>query len=587
MAKPRDILSRDVFLLQYKNVVLEQRRGTCLCFTALSDKTGNCDLTGYFHNICGGVHAEIRFLDRLKTFHRGLNYTVTCYLSWSPCADCSKALVEFLRNNANVKLRIFVSRLYFMEMKANRKGLRLLNDVGVHLEVMNNKHFEYCWKTFVDHQEIPFPPWDDIVENHQQYQAELTKILQQKSVLIVGTSVIQHVKICRCSTSCHPWALVEDVTEVIPQLLARHPSVSAVVAHVGTWDHKKQQSEMLKKDYISLISTIQASKKQAVVSGPFVPPCVGEVTFSRVRQLHIWLKGYCRRRDIPYVDNFTTFLNRLDHFKPDNIHLNLTGSQLLAMNIELTLLSCNAFKMAVGKCAFIDQVPSHATVSYVLGYVLGSSFAAVTVCFFCVATFVRNAENMITDDFRRTDGILSMDVFINQYKNDPFAPSRGTYLCYYAFDPTGRFPGWGYFASIPDKMHAEIRFLDYLKTFHFGRTYTVTCFLSWSPCADCAEALFEFLQNNANIKLNIFVSRLYSMGIKTNRNGLRLLNDVGVGLEVMNIKHFEYCWNTFVDHQQFPFLPWNGIDENYEHQQAELAHILQQHPFAQGTGDVC
>ncbi|XP_061145743.1 single-stranded DNA cytosine deaminase-like isoform X2 [Syngnathus typhle] len=94
--------------------------------------------------------------------------------------DCSEALVNFLSNNPNVNLRIFVSRLYRIDERRNCEGLKLLNDAGVHLKVMNNEHFEYCWKTFVDHKQSPFPLWDDIVENHAYYEEELTDILQQE-----------------------------------------------------------------------------------------------------------------------------------------------------------------------------------------------------------------------------------------------------------------------------------------------------------------------------------------------------------------------------------------------------------------------
>ncbi|KAM9835534.1 uncharacterized protein ACBT44_018357 isoform 1-T3 [Syngnathus typhle] len=350
MAEPGEVLERDLFLLQYQNALRGPRRAAYLCFKASSVECIDSPKSGYF---CSdrGVHAEMQFLENLRTLDCGLSYKVTCYLSWSPCADCSEALVNFLSNNPNVNLHIFVSRLYRIDERRNREGLKLLNDAGVHLEVMNNEHFEYCWKTFVDHKQSPFPPWDDIVENHAYYEEELTDILQQNSlcandgvcVLIVGTSMVRHVDIPRCSTSCHPCALVREVDDVMLHLLAQCQSVAAVVVHVGTWDHKLMQSEKLKDDYISLISTIQDSKKRAIVSGPFVPPYFGDVNFSRVRQLHIWLKRYCMSKSIPYVDNFTTFLNRPYLFKADFFLPNHIGSHLLSINIELTLLSCDAF----------------------------------------------------------------------------------------------------------------------------------------------------------------------------------------------------------------------------------------------------
>ncbi|KAJ0056059.1 hypothetical protein NL108_018336 [Boleophthalmus pectinirostris] len=157
------------------------------------------------------------------------------------------------------------------------------------------------------------------------------------SVLVLGSSMVRHVRIKKGHTSCHPGALVKDIIDSAPTIIRHHPTVSAVVIHIGTNDLKLQQSEILKDNFKILITTIHSLDKQCIISGPFVPPRFGDEKFSRLRALHIWLKRYCRDNKIPYVDNFITFFKRPELFKKDRLHPNIPGSRLLSYNIELTL----------------------------------------------------------------------------------------------------------------------------------------------------------------------------------------------------------------------------------------------------------
>ena len=159
------------------------------------------------------------------------------------------------------------------------------------------------------------------------------------SVLVLGTSMVRHVRVRNAVTSCHPGAQVLDIKESAPNLLSLHPSVSTVVLHAGTNDLKLEQSEKLKLDFISLISSILTSNKQCIVSGPFSPPRFGSMKYSRLRSLHIFLKKHCMDNKIPYVDNFTSFFRRPELFKRDRLHPNALGSKLLSSNIQLTLES--------------------------------------------------------------------------------------------------------------------------------------------------------------------------------------------------------------------------------------------------------
>ena len=162
------------------------------------------------------------------------------------------------------------------------------------------------------------------------------------AVLVVGSSMVRHVVLPKAQTLCFPGARVLDIKVKLPSLLDQYPSASTVILHIGSNDIKAQQSEKLKKDFISLIDTLLDSRAQCVISGPMPSPCWGDIKFSRLLNLHIWLKGYCRSLGIPFIDNFTTFLDRPTLFRYDGLHLNWSGSRLLANNMALTLKSCKS-----------------------------------------------------------------------------------------------------------------------------------------------------------------------------------------------------------------------------------------------------
>ena len=160
------------------------------------------------------------------------------------------------------------------------------------------------------------------------------------SVLVVGTSMVRHVAVHGGRTFCHPGSRVTEITSSALQLSAQHNSASTLVLEAGINDLKNHQSEVLKQDFVSLVDRLLDTGKRLIISGPLPPPRYGDVTTSRLRQLHLWLKGYCLGKSIPFVDNFAAFLNRPHLFKRDGLHPNQEGSRLLSVNINLTIRSC-------------------------------------------------------------------------------------------------------------------------------------------------------------------------------------------------------------------------------------------------------
>ena len=137
------------------------------------------------------------------------------------------------------------------------------------------------------------------------------------STLVVGLSMVRHVSLDATETLCYPGACVTDITSSIAPAMCEFPTASTAVVHVGSNDIRLQQSQKLVDDFETLIHTVLDTGKRCVVFGPIPSPCFGDVNFSRLRQLHIWLKGYCCASNIPYVDNFGTFWKRRELFGRD------------------------------------------------------------------------------------------------------------------------------------------------------------------------------------------------------------------------------------------------------------------------------
>ncbi|XP_006119994.2 C-_U-editing enzyme APOBEC-1-like isoform X1 [Pelodiscus sinensis] len=127
-------------------------------------------------------HAEIYFLK--DVFNRQRNdpsdhCSLTWYMTWSPCGECCKAIRNFLKEQPNVNLVIYVARIYCHEEENNRQGLRSLVNIGVTIRIMDLPVYSYCWRTFVcdedkdeDYWPRHFAPWIML------YSLELQSILQ-------------------------------------------------------------------------------------------------------------------------------------------------------------------------------------------------------------------------------------------------------------------------------------------------------------------------------------------------------------------------------------------------------------------------
>ncbi|XP_054999584.1 C-_U-editing enzyme APOBEC-1 [Sorex araneus] len=99
-------------------------------------------------------HVEVNFLERLSTerhFDPSVSCSITWFLSWSPCWECSRAIREFVTQHPSVTLVIYVARLFRHMDEQNRQGLRELINSGVTIQTMRDPAYDYCWRNFVNY----------------------------------------------------------------------------------------------------------------------------------------------------------------------------------------------------------------------------------------------------------------------------------------------------------------------------------------------------------------------------------------------------------------------------------------------------
>uniref|UniRef100_A0A8C6LFJ3 SGNH hydrolase-type esterase domain-containing protein n=1 Tax=Nothobranchius furzeri TaxID=105023 RepID=A0A8C6LFJ3_NOTFU len=184
-----------------------------------------------------------------------------------------------------------------------------------------------AWSTVASsHAPLPGPQHARISGNSNQHADTPT-------TLIIGDSIIRNVRMRGELTLSFPGATVKDIAAKNPGLLALHPHVSKVFIHAGTNDINKQQSELLKHDFIHLFNLLKNSDVSVYISGPTPTLDRGIGCFSRLLSLNTWLSSATVMHNIGFIDNFNIFWGRRHLFGADGLHLNRQGTRALAMSL--------------------------------------------------------------------------------------------------------------------------------------------------------------------------------------------------------------------------------------------------------------
>uniref|UniRef100_A0A9J8B607 OSK domain-containing protein n=1 Tax=Cyprinus carpio carpio TaxID=630221 RepID=A0A9J8B607_CYPCA len=153
--------------------------------------------------------------------------------------------------------------------------------------------------------------------------------------LIVGDSIIRNISSRTTTTCCLPQATVSDVNKELQNILMKHKTANRIIIHVGKNDIRKEQSELLKKDFSELFETLRRLKVQSFISGPL--PARGTNMFSRLLGLNTWLQRSCNIKGVNFIDNFNLFWGHRQLFKPDGLHPNKLGARVLKDNFYFCL----------------------------------------------------------------------------------------------------------------------------------------------------------------------------------------------------------------------------------------------------------
>ncbi|XP_043080525.1 C-_U-editing enzyme APOBEC-2b [Puntigrus tetrazona] len=177
-----DRMNPTFFKFQFKNVEYSSGRNkTFLCYQVdIQGGAGETEgLRGYLEDEHSGSHAEEAFFQQVLAYYdKSLHYTVTWYMSSSPCAACAAKLVEILRARKAMRLNIHCSRLFQWEEAEIQAGLQALVGAGCKIRMMRPVDFAYVWSTFVENEEDNFTPWEDCQDNYDYYDEKLCDILK-------------------------------------------------------------------------------------------------------------------------------------------------------------------------------------------------------------------------------------------------------------------------------------------------------------------------------------------------------------------------------------------------------------------------
>lgn len=177
--------------------------------------------------------------------------------------------------------------------------------------------------------------------HHVSSQRPSPRPLFPPTTVIIGDSIVRHVRFFNAVTHCLPGATVRVILGKLPGLLqSLPPSVTQVVVHVGSNDSTRLASELIKTDFKDLFMFLKNCGKSVFLSGPTPTFGRGGERFSRLLSLHTWLQSTCTAYGFCFIDNFNLFWNRPSFYRLDGLHPSKLGSRILAANFQYTLHTC-------------------------------------------------------------------------------------------------------------------------------------------------------------------------------------------------------------------------------------------------------
>ncbi|XP_063810917.1 C-_U-editing enzyme APOBEC-2 [Pseudophryne corroboree] len=179
--------------------------------------------------------------------------------------------------------------------------------------------------------------------------------------------------------------------------------------------------------------------------------------------------------------------------------------------------------------------------------------------------------------------------FMFQFKNVEYSSGRNkTLLCYTVERGEGQVFR-GYLEDEHVSAHAEEAFFtNVLPQFLTSGPVRVTCYVSSSPCVNCAAAIARCLKRNKTLKLYLVVARLFQWEESEIRGALRAIKSAGCQLQMMKGGDYAHVWQNFVEpdivlneegeveqkSEEGVFIPWEDLEENARYYEEKLGELL-------------
>ncbi|KAM8976639.1 C-_U-editing enzyme APOBEC-2 [Pelodytes ibericus] len=184
---------------------------------------------------------------------------------------------------------------------------------------------------------------------------------------------------------------------------------------------------------------------------------------------------------------------------------------------------------------------------------------------------------------------IPVSSFMFQFKNVEYSSGRNkTLLCY----TVERGEGQVFKGCLEDEhasSHAEEAFFStVLPQFLTSGPVTVTCYVSSSPCVNCAASIARCLRQSKGLQLRLVVARLFQWEESEIRGALRGLRSAGCQVRMMRGADYAYVWKNFIEpdfnldeegkfeekSESGEFIPWEDLEENALYYEEKLAEIL-------------
>lgn len=116
--------------------------------------------------------------------------------------------------------------------------------------------------------------------------------------------------------------MVDYIQYKVPYIIKSHSEIDIIMFHVCTNDIPKQQSKLLKRDFVHLLNLLKSFKGKICISGPIPTYGCGMGCLSRLISMNTWLSSACDALSVDFIDNFNIFWERGELFGPDGLHSN-------------------------------------------------------------------------------------------------------------------------------------------------------------------------------------------------------------------------------------------------------------------------